>query len=57
MLDFNEPYFAQAAMVKARGEVDGEVVLKASLSFARVDRASIQRSRTDFAPSVARSVL
>ncbi len=52
-----ERMYKKAAMVNARGEVDGEVVLKASLSFARVDRASIQRSRTDLAPSVARSVL
>lgn len=38
-----ERMFKKAAMVKARAEVDGEVVLKASLSFARVELASIQR--------------
>ena len=49
-----ERMYKKAAMVKARGEVDGEVVLKASLSFVGVDRASIQRLRTVSAPSVAR---
>lgn len=39
-----ERMFKKAAIVKARAEVDGEVVLKASLSFTRVDRASIQRA-------------
>lgn len=38
-----ERMFKKAALVKARAEVDGEVVLKASLSFARLDRASLQR--------------
>lgn len=38
-----ERLYSKAAMVKARGEVDGNVVLKASLSFARVDRTAIQR--------------
>ncbi len=40
-----ERMFKKAALVKARAEVDGEVVLKASLSFARLDRASLQRPR------------
>jgi 3-hydroxyacyl-[acyl-carrier-protein] dehydratase len=38
-----ERLFKKAAMVKALGEVDGEIVLKASLNFARVDRGSLQR--------------
>ncbi len=41
-----ERIYSKAAMVKARGEVDGRVVLKAGLTFARVDRAAIQRDAT-----------
>ncbi len=38
-----ERIYSRAAMVKARGEVEGREVLRASLTFARVDRAAIQR--------------
>ena len=38
-----ERMFKKAAIVKVRGEVDGEVVLKASLSFARIERGALQR--------------
>ncbi len=38
-----ERMFKKAAMVKAVASVDAEPVLKASLSFARVDAASLQR--------------
>lgn len=47
-----ERMFKKAAMVKARAEVDGQLVLKASLSFAQADRAALQRDRRSPASGV-----
>jgi 3-hydroxyacyl-[acyl-carrier-protein] dehydratase len=50
-----EKMYSKSAMVKARAEVEGEIVLKASLSFARVDRSSIQRTSAGASSPVAES--
>lgn len=52
-----EKMYSKSAMVKARAEVEGQLVLKASLSFSKVDRSSIRKASGDASPPVPASPL